>query len=243
MPARRYTAANHRASPTPPLLRLVPSDAAFVAELAPPSASPAADSTGCVVFLAYRRVTSLVPVLLLLFCFGLLAGVSNVVFSPISLHVTPGELIGRVSSGICCQRLSDESHYLPAIEPCRVLRPNAPSLNWAAPSHYAKGALHPRRCKRPPRRWTGSAPLPCVTHIPAVQHAGLHGISRFTLRESVPGNRTARFLFNGRTAVVPRRRGRNTPHVPRRIGCTYYPDIESHTHPPDRLVPRSWECR
>lgn len=51
-----------------------------------------------VVFLAYGRVTSFVPALALLFCFGLLAGASNVVFSPISLHVTPREFIGRVSS-------------------------------------------------------------------------------------------------------------------------------------------------
>ncbi len=51
-----------------------------------------------VVFLIYGRVTNFVPALVLLFLFGLLAGASNVVFSPISLHVTPREFIGRVSS-------------------------------------------------------------------------------------------------------------------------------------------------
>lgn len=51
-----------------------------------------------VVFLVYGRVTSFAPALVLLFFFGLLAGASNVVFSPISLHVTPREFIGRVSS-------------------------------------------------------------------------------------------------------------------------------------------------
>jgi MFS family permease len=48
--------------------------------------------------IAYSRMTSLLPALMLLFIGGVLQAMLNVAISPLLLHVTPRELIGRVVS-------------------------------------------------------------------------------------------------------------------------------------------------
>jgi MFS family permease len=47
---------------------------------------------------AYSRMTSLLPALILLFIGGVLQALLNVAIGPMLLHVTPRELIGRVVS-------------------------------------------------------------------------------------------------------------------------------------------------
>lgn len=53
---------------------------------------------GGVLVLVYARLTSFVPALVVLFLLGLVTTAVNVVAGPLVLHVTPRELIGRVTS-------------------------------------------------------------------------------------------------------------------------------------------------